>query len=176
MGGSLENEEIIKFGVPSTYSFVETGTYKGLSTLRASDYFQRVYTIEIYKPYYEEAIQLFEKHNKKNIEAYLGDTLSILPRLASEIKESIWFIDAHISEHGETWNKQVRVPLLLEIDIILKHNPNKGLFVIDDYRLFDTAWDWQDINENSIKNVFKENNREIQNSYIENDRMYIKYT
>jgi protein-L-isoaspartate O-methyltransferase len=58
-------------------TFIETGTYLGETTLKASEIFDEVHSIELSKSLYDKAKTLFK--NKINIKLYYGDSKNILP-------------------------------------------------------------------------------------------------
>lgn len=170
MGGSLKEEEIVSilskhpiYGKIKT--FIETGTYKGETSIIASKFFT-VYTIEINE---ERHIEAKEKYNHSNINFYLGDSVEILKKFQENPMPTMFFLDAHQSGN-DTSNNGKNVPLLDELDIILKNNYYPCIIIIDDVRLFDNYWDWKGITVENIVNIF--GNR-LKDYSISNDRMVI---
>jgi len=174
MGGSLDLVEVFtitqKAGRVSPKVFVETGTYQGQTSLTMARVFDKVYTIEIAKHYYEANRDKFAY--TPNISAHLGDTKEVLPKLCQEIQEPIFFfLDAHWSS-GDTGRGDVDVPLFAELKSIHdRHNPN-DVIVIDDYRLFGTKLneDWSQITEESLLTIFGSTPT---NHWVHNDRLII---
>ena len=171
MGGSLTKKELeaILFRFPYYRNlvkpFVETGTWKGESARTASGYFSKVHTIEIVEELYLESKKLGA--GIENIEYHLGDSLKVLEKL--ENVPTFYFIDAHQSG-TDTGNNGIEVPLLMELEIILRKNRNPCIFVFDDVRLFDIFSDWKGISLNSIISKFKD---PIKHCYVENDRFVV---
>lgn len=154
-------------------SFVETGTYKGNTTRLASQYFNKVYTIEIHKGLYEESVEKGRHEKITNIEYHLGDSLEKLPLIASKCGQTVWFLDAHISGSDSSWNNKIRVPLLEELEIILQNNKHKGVFILDDFRFFSKVWDWAHISKETIKAIFVKYGRVVSDEYEKDDRYYV---
>jgi len=182
MGGSLTEQELVDIknkGPPYSQikHFVETGTYKGDSTLMAAKQFENVYTIEIYQPLYLESKERAEHENIKNIEFYLGDSLECLPNICDKIKKNgaVFFIDAHISGSDSGWNNKIRVPLLEEIDIILSRPIGPSVFIVDDLRLWKTikAFDWVHITNELLIEKIQKKGIEVFDHYEKDDRFYI---
>jgi len=82
---------------------------------------------------------------------------------------TMFFLDAHQSGN-DTSNNGKNVPLLDELNIILKNNYYPCIIIIDDVRLFDNYWDWKGITVQHILNIF--GNR-LKDHSISNDRMII---
>jgi len=186
MGGELTESELLVayrryhklFPVsPNLFSgsFIETGTYKGHSARTAAYKFHKVKTIEIYEPLYLEAKKWGDELKLTNIEYYLGDTLKVLPGIVGEQNEpSLYFIDAHISGSDSSWNGTTTVPLMNELDIILKNNTRRSNFVLcfDDLRLFNLAPDWTGIHPQSIIDKIEKEGFFVIDNYVRNDRFW----
>ena len=177
MGGSFPYQEILdlisKFPFFIPVNFVETGTYKGVTTRDASRLFRHVYTIEIMESLYNESRATSDQQGIQNITYYLGDSLKTLPRIVDELNgPTLWFLDAHQSG-CDTGNNGINVPLLQELDIILnsigRYYPS--IFVLDDLRLFSKYWDWDGINTNTILEKFR--NKRVLFQTEENDRYIV---
>lgn len=180
MGGSLKQEEILyikNYGTPynDIENFVETGTYKGDTTIMASKYFKNVYTIEIFEPLYNDSMLRASNEGINNIVFFLGDSLEQLKNIVPNVlKGAIFFIDAHISGGDSGWNNKNRVPLMEELDIILSHNIGPSVFIFDDLRLWKgKVWDWEHITNNSIIRKFILRNIEISYMFEKEDRFYV---
>lgn len=152
--------------IPSV--LVETGTYQGDSIEAVHALFECIYTIEIDEQRYVKAKDRLKDLTHLNF--LHGDSLSLLPVVLDKCKSlySLWFLDAH--GQGD-----VKVPLLEEIDIIIKgvEIDVPLLFVIDDVRLFDKHWDWNGVNINTITNIITKS-RTIEDINVYKDRLCIK--
>jgi hypothetical protein len=181
MGGSLTENEILYIQqVGPKYknikNFVETGTYKADSTVIAAKLYDNVYTIEIFKPLYEESKLRAENEGITNIQFYNGDSLDKLKEITPLVTDgAVFFIDAHISGNDSGWNGNDRVPIIQELDIILSHDLGTSVFIIDDLRLWKTikAFDWEHITNSVIIEKFKQRNIKINCFFEKSDRFYI---
>lgn len=173
MGGSLTEEELLELKCHGT--FVETGTYKADSTIVAAKIFEKVHTIEICQPLYEESLQRIQKLGLTNVVSHLGDSLTVLPQIMKEVTEGVFFIDAHISGVDSSWNTKDRVPLFQELDAILSPALGPSIFIIDDVRLWKTikAWDWGHISDEAILIKFAEKKVKVSKAYEKEDRFYV---
>lgn len=169
------NHKIKDQSTVTSGTFIETGTYKGHSSRLASKYFDRVKTIEIFEPLYLEAKKWGDDEKIQNIDYYLGDTLAVLPKIVQEqVKPAFYFIDAHISGMDSSWNGTVTVPLMNELEIVLKNNTRKSAFIIcfDDLRLFNLPPDWTGIHCQSIIDKIEAFNFKVVDNYVKNDRFW----
>ncbi len=160
--------------------FVETGTYKGDSTLEAAKLFDTVHTIEIMEDLYKASKERFGQ-SKSHITSYLGDSVKLLPEIAKSINSGcVWFLDAHQSG-PDTGNNGVYVPLLKELEVILDNFDNAvdHIFIIDDLRFFSRSGnrplDWSDISFASIGKCFVDRKVPVKSQSVMNDR-YILFT
>lgn len=113
--------------------FIETGTYKGKTSLWASQYFQKVYTIEKSESIYNDTVHRLG--HIKNIDFLLGHSAEKLKEILRQVQEpAIFWLDAHWSA-GITYGKDEKSPLIDELKIILK-NSKYNLLLIDDASLF----------------------------------------
>lgn len=104
-------------------TFIETGTYRGETSIWASEYFARVITIEASK-------EIYTNLNLKkfaNITALFGNSTELLQHIIRE--SSIFYLDAHNSG-GATFNSY---PLLDELDIVNGSNFDH-VIIVDDAR------------------------------------------
>lgn len=175
MGGSLTEEELSYIlscfpGFPRK-CFIETGTYKGYTTRLAARNFDLVHTIEIVKALSDEAQRIGDSEDLINIVYHVGDSLVILPEIVKRLPvEAVFMIDSHISG-PDTSHNGILVPLLEELDIILKNYNKRSIFIIDDVRLFSKYSDWKGISYDTILDKFKD--REIELCFENNDRFII---
>lgn len=173
MGGELLENEVKT--IPSMYTnvFVESGTYKGDTSVLASKYFNKVITIEIHEPLYKQSKKRFEELSCQNIEAILGNTLDVLKdkEIYEKYKEGgVFYLDGHISGHDSSYFNEHPVPLLEELKIITSNNLNASLIIIDDVRLWGHG-DWKDVTKENVLNCFPANS--IRCAYTKNDRYWI---
>ncbi len=76
--------------------FIETGTFMGKTAIQESRYFRDVHTIELNEQLFEGNKSTFKSY--KNIYAYKGDTVDVLPDILRRIDEPcVFFLDAHWS-------------------------------------------------------------------------------
>jgi len=134
---------IVNFGIPVREAlavskilnldiFVETGTYKGETALKMSQYFKRVYTIEASENLFK--ISQRNLKNSNNIVAYLGDSRKILNSIIENENNVLFWLDAHWSG-GNTYGENDECPVIEELNAIFKHKKNYAI-LIDDARLF----------------------------------------
>ena len=180
MGGSLKQEELQDIknrGEPynNIKNFVETGTYKGDSTLIAAAEYEHVYTIEIFEPLFLESKQRAENEGVNNITFLLGDSTDQLSNIIPNVLDgAVFFIDAHISGGDSGWNGKIRVPLIEELDIILSYDIGPSVFIFDDLRLWkDKVWDWSHITNEFIIEKFKLKGIRLSSFFEKEDRFYV---
>jgi hypothetical protein len=173
-GGSLNEQEIkdAKAEVPTMEIFVETGTYMGDTSRRASRFFKEVYSFEISEKLYEYSKSMINMFYIGNVTLELGDSVVLLEKVIKEDdRQAFFFLDAHQSG-PETSNNGEWVPLLKELDVINKHYGKKpGIVCIDDYRLWSNYWDWAEISEDSVLSSLP--NHKITKHYVKNDKFYM---
>lgn len=176
MGGPLTYDEIQGAGgTEGIANFVETGTYKGDTTLMAAKHFEHVFTTEIHKGLYEESKERAKKEGVENIEFYLGDSVELLHDICPKVKDgAVFFIDAHISGSDSGWNGKQRVPLMDELKVILSYNVGPSVFIIDDLRLWkNEVWDWAHVTDMGIVKLFVDSGYNIASFYEKNDRFFV---
>jgi FkbM family methyltransferase len=111
---------------------VETGTYKGSTTVFLSKLVPNVHSIEIDNNNYNESKSNFEKLKIDNIVLHKGSSeevfKTLLPKLKEEAKDEyiFFYLDAHWNDY---W------PLLDELELISKFFNNKAIIVIDDFQI-----------------------------------------
>ena len=77
---------------------VETGTFKGDSTKKMADKFDKVITIELDEKLFNETRKKLKNNGYNNIEFIKGDSGKIIQKLSKEISEpTLFFLDAHWS-------------------------------------------------------------------------------
>jgi hypothetical protein len=114
--------------------FVETGTFRGDTTLAMADVFDRCWTIEIDRVLYERAIERFA--GRDNITAIHGDSETRMAGILNEIASpTIFWLDGHYS--GGSTGRGVRdSPILNELKLIFEHPIKEHVILIDDARQF----------------------------------------
>lgn len=138
---------------------IESGTLGGETIVNLQPYFRTLHTIELSEHYYEYFNQVKNEREYKNVINHLGDTAKVLPTILETLLPTdnvIFWLDGHYSSY-DTAKGEKDCPLIeecLSIDNLYK--ANKGLVLIDDYRLFGTnnAEDWSDITVENIVNCF----------------------
>lgn len=115
---------------------VETGTQAGATLAATLDYFDRLYSIEIYEPSVIAARNRFARTSKVTI--IHGDSAAALPALVKTISEPVLFwLDGHYSGKGTGMGNE-ETPIVAEIEHILKLRAmGRDAIIIDDARCFD---------------------------------------
>lgn len=121
----------------SSTVFIETGTYRGVTTKRCSSLFDKIYTIELDEKLAVEAAAYLA--DKKHVEVIQGDALEALPKILEDdgVNNVLIFLDGHFSG-GETACSNLPEPAIEELKIISKYSRKVKGIVIDDFRLFGT--------------------------------------
>lgn len=119
--------------------FIETGTYLGEGVMTALEAgFQDVYTIELSKSLYNDAVQKFSKDTRVHL--IRGDSSTCLWDVISKIENPITFwLDAHCSL-GNTAKGDKMCPLIEEMAMISKHPIKKHTILVDDRRLLGSEY------------------------------------
>ena len=133
--------------------FIGTGTYKDVTCRMISPHFGKVIVID-------ESIASFMGCDK--IEAHLGDSVDVLPRLYEDYKDgAVFYMDAHVS-NWDGYNKLDNpVPLLKEIGVINRKPLGPSLFIIDDMKILLNGY-WQVLSQfrpDQIKKAYEKNDR-----------------
>ena len=114
-------------------TFVETGTWKGDTSVWASQHFQKVFTVEFAKHIYESTSSIYS--HVKNIEFLWGHTKDQLKFIVPQLNEpALFWLDAHWMGGG-TAGENDECPLLEELEII-NNSEWEHFILIDDARLF----------------------------------------
>jgi len=146
-------------------TFIETGTYKGVTTEWAANEFNHVKSIELSDELHKDSSERLNKYG--NIDLIQGDAVEELSRILPEISEpSIFYLDAHIGRTKKTdadFNKK-ECPLIPTLEVIGEHSDDHYLF-IDDASNFTTPRtpplsneEWPDIQD--IFQILEEVNSE----------------
>jgi hypothetical protein len=150
---------------------IESGTLGGETIMNLQPYFRTLHTIELSQYYYEYFDQVKKEKQYKNVINHFGDTTQVLPKILETLSSRnkvIFWLDGHYSSY-DTAKGEKDCPLIeecLSIDGLYKSN--KGLILIDDYRLFGTndAEDWSDI---TVENIIKCFTKHSVKCFVKND-------
>ncbi|MEN9446893.1 MAG: hypothetical protein RJA25_182 [Bacteroidota bacterium] len=113
-------------------NFVETGTFKGNSSIWAAHHFEKVYTIEIDAAIHQEASS--RPDAKRNISFILGNSKEKMPEIVANLKgTTLFWLDGHwcVGAGG----KEHECPLEDELIAISKLE-EESVILIDDARCF----------------------------------------
>ncbi len=122
-------------------TFVETGTYTGITTARAATIFKTVHTVELHPKLYEEAKKIL--HRYENVTVHHGNSSDILKKVLPAIKGTIvLWLDAHYS--GESTAMSFNNPndgnaitaIRSELDGLSESGITDCVVLIDDIRGF----------------------------------------
>ncbi len=147
---------------------IETWTYMWDMIFSQIKNFDKIYSVELAKKYYDLAVKRFK--NNKNVTIILWDSSIELWKLLNKIDvQSLVFLDWHFS-WWETAKWKKECPLLDELDhfINVKLKINNHIIMIDDIRLCWTHKDYPNIKELEDKLKIINNNYKI---LIKNDQM-----
>jgi hypothetical protein len=114
-------------------TFVETGTDTGQTTEALAPHFDEVFTIEVERARYLNAVMrfVFDWH----ITVIHGDSDVVLQRLCPMLRTpAVWWLDAHAN--GPDASGPVVCPTPLELQHILNARPFGHLIYVDDIDLF----------------------------------------
>ncbi len=135
-------------------SFIETGTLNGDTTFALEPYFNKLYTIEFSKTYYNRTKS---KYHGNKINFILGDSSIVFEKLLPSITDKcIFFLDGHWSS-GDTGRSNKDCPLEEEITHINNLFTNEAIIIIDDVRLFGLKLyeDWSKINKETLLTILQ---------------------
>ncbi len=114
-------------------TFIETGTYHGITAEWASSNFKKVRTIEYSRNLYDQTSK--RCGNIKNIDFIYGDTRSELNQIVPALTEpAMFWVDSHFSGK-ETYGTNDPCPLIEELKAITG-SPIEQFIFIDDARFF----------------------------------------
>ncbi|MFM6399653.1 hypothetical protein, partial [Planktothrix sp.] len=114
-------------------TFIEAGTFQGVTAVWASALFKNVFTIELSQQLYESTSAGY-KHIQ-NINFLYGHTVEHLKAIVPQLQGSaLFWLDAHWSG-GITAGQEEECPILRELQII-KESEWEHFILIDDARLF----------------------------------------
>ena len=81
----IKEEIFLNYGIPNA-QWVETGTYKGVTTAFLANLFSHVHSVEPSKDLYESAVKLFKD---KNVNLYNDISENIFPSLLTKLNGKI---------------------------------------------------------------------------------------
>ena len=150
--------------------FVETGSYKGDTIFEMKDHFREIHSIELQKNLFDHCVNRFK--NNENIKIHYGDSTTVLPQVIGSMSDNIvFFLDGHWC--SPPCGRGVKdIPLLEEMESIVKLPNSNCLIIIDDLRLFGAHRheDWSQITEENLLKFV--DGRKFQ-KLINNDRFII---
>jgi len=152
--GELQIFDILSFKEEYNLNvFVETGTGNGHSLKHVLDLskdnkFRKYYSIEIFKPLYEECLDKFSEYKNHDIQLINDNSYNGLQKIFTETYSNdniLFWLDAHFpgadfkfTSYDSTKDKSLRIPLEDEIKLIKKNRPNNNdVFIIDDLRIYE---------------------------------------
>lgn len=113
--------------------FIETGTFKGNTAKWASNYFDKVITIENSSEIYKDTSNRLSEIN--NIDFRFGHTIEKLQEIVPALgAPAIFWLDAHWCG-GASYGRQDECPIITEVEII-NRSKQSHCILIDDARLF----------------------------------------
>jgi hypothetical protein len=114
--------------------FVETGTFRGETTLALREVVDRCITIELDPALHEAAQRKFA--GKDGIELMHGESGDLIPEVLATLDEpALFWLDAHYSGPGTARGIEDS-PILRELDAVLRHPIKDHIVIIDDAREF----------------------------------------
>lgn len=121
------------FGIET---FVETGTYLGVTTNYMQSFFKKVYTIELSKLLADEATEYFA--SKKHVKVLQGDSGLIIEDIVKNNSDKkLFWLDAHYSAGiTASSSKFGDTPVSKEIEEILNYWVPESVILVDDASLF----------------------------------------
>lgn len=144
----FENLKELALALRDTYNlttFIETGTYKAVTTQWAAKNFERVVSIELDENYHLRAKKIFAK--QKGVKLIQGDSATELAKVLKRIKTPalIW-LDAHWCKASKATRSEC--PLREELQAI-RDSGVEHFILIDDARLFENPpnEDWPGVQE-----------------------------
>jgi hypothetical protein len=116
-------------------TFVETGTYLGITADWCSRIFDQVYTIEIEPKLAASATSFLAR--RSNVRVIQGDAVTELPAIFRENRFdcALVYLDGHFSG-GVTGSGPLPEPAVQELRALAEFKPRIGAIVVDDFRSF----------------------------------------
>lgn len=116
-------------------TFVETGTYFGVTAARCARVYARVVTIELDPALASQATAYLRR--RKNVQVLQGDAAKLLGGVLETTPPAdvVVFLDGHYSG-GATALGELPEPALVELEVLAAFRDRLQAIVIDDFRLF----------------------------------------
>jgi hypothetical protein len=127
-------------------NFFETGTFQGKMIEGVSSHFEKIYSIELGKYFFEEARKKFDD---SKVKLFWGDSSKILPFILKRIKTPIIFwLDAHFWPNSPFAKGETSCPIREELNAISTHPlVQQHVILIDDFRCFQGKMNYPTQNE-----------------------------
>lgn len=151
-GRPIPSPELVKHRIVKEYAkkfslttMVETGTYYGDTVNVTKRIFHKIFSIELDEDFYQKAKRRFAKFD--HIRILHGDSSQVLPEIIKGASEPyLFYLDAHY-QHGSVKVKALETPIMQELSVILNHNIEDHVILIDDARLFVGKGDWPNLSD-----------------------------
>lgn len=152
----LTENSIRLFSKIPTSTFVETGSCHGDTIANIQHLFNKVYSIELSENLHTHCVNRFSE--KSHIHLIQGPSEEKLKEVCTMLDQSTFFwLDAHWSG-GFTARGSVDVPLLQELECIMKYCKHECIIAVDDVRLFGSKGneDWTKITMHAVHDIVKD--------------------
>lgn len=124
---------LARSGFQAPRILVETGTYRGKTSLLASRHFQIVHTIELSRRLFRRARRRLKP---AGVVCHLGDSRVLVPRLCAQFTEPVaWYLDAHFFRDPQRLAADNPLPLMDELTAIASR-PWPDIVIVDDVHDF----------------------------------------
>jgi hypothetical protein len=121
-------------------TFIETGTYTGITVASMLKHFERIYTIELDDLLWRQAYDKFLKY--PHVYVIHGNSGELLPSVLENVHDRcLFWLDGHFSGKG-TARGGKESPILEELACISIHQRKDHIILIDDANLFKGASDY----------------------------------
>lgn len=113
---------------------IETGTNDGGTPWALRDDFDRIFTIELGKKQWSDAVQMFGEF--PHIECLFGDSADVLPDVLARISEpALVWLDGHHSGPGTAHGETLSTPIREELQTLFADGRHH-VIIVDDARIF----------------------------------------
>lgn len=135
---------------------VETGTYYGDMVESQKFNFEKIFSIELGKELWENAVLRFKKY--KHIFILPGDSGKVLNDITSKLNEkALFWLDGHYSD-GITTKGDKECPIIEEVNAIFRYKNLSHVILVDDARCFNGEGDYPTI-EHLTNHIHQYDNR-----------------
>lgn len=116
-------------------AFVETGTYLANTTMKATEFFNQIHSIELSSELYTKALGRLKYREQETV--HLGDSKDVLYQLIPCLRDKrvLFYLDGHYSGHV-TAKGSLPTPLIEELKAIAQMKTTHAILLINDVRLF----------------------------------------